>query len=181
VKAFTIVVSLFAAIVALPASAFEVISITPAGPSNTDVIHVAIASNPDCQQQALPPQRADNTFIVQIVFDPSVTNCDLAQRHFTFDIGPLPRGVYVFRTVRMVNGAPGLVTQLQFTVSAPAIVPTLSSLALLGLVFLLFVVSYAELRQRYHHCGADLAVNRTRRFVTPTWQASRGRAGYLVR
>jgi len=148
VKPYTIVASLFAAIVALPASAFEVISITPPAPSNTDVIQVAIDSNPDCQQQALPPQRADNTFVVQIVFDPSVTNCDLAQRHFTFDIGPLPRGAYLFRTVRMVNGVSGLVTEVQFTVSAPAIVPTLSSLALLGLVFLLALVSYSELRQR---------------------------------
>jgi hypothetical protein len=114
-------VSLFLAallLFGLPAQAAEVITISPRAPTSTDVIHVNVDSFIDCGQQALSPQRSSTVFLIQIVFDPSITNCNIATLHFAFDIGPLDPGPYIIRTVRVSGGIPGLVTDLPISVSA---------------------------------------------------------------
>jgi hypothetical protein len=132
---------------AMPLHAAEVISLSPSQPASVDVIHLKIDSFPDCQQQAMRPQRNGNVFVIQIVFDPSITNCNIAALHFAFDTGPLDPGAYVVRTVRVSNGVAGFVTDLPFTVSA--LVPAVSSFGILSLILALGVFGGLAVLRRH--------------------------------
>jgi len=151
---------------ALPAHGVEVISTRPHGPSDTDNVVLTIDSNPDCQQQASPPERSGNLLVIRIDFDSNLLNCYVSVRRFTFDLGPLPRGRYRVRAVRMVDGAPVRATEFEFDVSA--VIPSLSPLGLLGLVSLMAVTAGAMIRR-----GAAAGV-RNRRFRASADSASRG-------
>jgi hypothetical protein len=114
----------------LGAEAGEVIHIATQTYQDTP-IHVDIDSFIDCGQQASSPQQVGNRFIVQIIFDPSIVNCNIATRHFSFVLAPLTPGNYRVETVRISNGVTGLVTGQDFQVIA--FIPTLSAAALVTL------------------------------------------------
>ena len=144
-KLIAILACIACAAAAIPAHGIEVISTRPLGPSDTDNIVLTIDSNPDCQQRASRPETSGNVFVIRIDFDSNPLNCYVAVRRFTFDLGPLPRGLYRVRAVRMVDGAPVRATEFEFDVSGA--IPSLSLLGLLGLMSLMAVTACAEIRR----------------------------------